>query len=74
MAMKPAKKIMKTFLHPNSMTNLKKPKKDKKNKKSKQPLYSSIVTVEASKANGQRYDSVNEKLSDSPSMGRYPIS
>ncbi|XP_064199902.1 protocadherin-7b isoform X1 [Anguilla rostrata] len=49
----------------------KKPKKDKKNKKSKQPLYSSIVTVEASKPNGQRYDGVNEKLSDSPSMGRY---
>ncbi|KAJ8382251.1 hypothetical protein SKAU_G00030290 [Synaphobranchus kaupii] len=49
----------------------KKPKKDKKNKKSKQPLYSSIVTVEASKPNGQRYDGVNEKLSDSPGMGRY---
>lgn len=29
------------------------------------------MTVEASKPNGQRYDSVNEKLSDSPSMGRY---
>ncbi|OXB82925.1 UNVERIFIED_CONTAM: hypothetical protein H355_003367 [Colinus virginianus] len=49
----------------------KKPKKDKKGKKGKQPLYSSIVTVEASKPNGQRYDSVNEKLSDSPGMGRY---
>ncbi|KAM6132625.1 LOW QUALITY PROTEIN: protocadherin-7 [Pterocles gutturalis] len=47
-----------------------KPKKDKKGKKGKQPLYSSIVTVEASKPNGQRYDSVNEKLSDSP-KGRY---
>ncbi|XP_041926116.1 protocadherin-7b isoform X2 [Alosa sapidissima] len=46
-------------------------KKDKNKKKSKQPLYSSIVTVEASKPNGQRYDGVNEKLSDSPGMGRY---
>ncbi|XP_014061975.2 protocadherin-7 isoform X1 [Salmo salar] len=46
-------------------------KKPKKNKKNKQPLYSSIVTVEASKPNGQRYDGVNEKLSDSPGMGRY---
>ncbi|KAK3545732.1 hypothetical protein QTP70_011338 [Hemibagrus guttatus] len=27
--------------------------------------------VEASKPNGQRYDGVNEKLSDSPGMGRY---
>ncbi|XP_063042701.1 protocadherin-7b isoform X2 [Engraulis encrasicolus] len=49
-------------------------KKDKNKKnKTKQPLYSSIVTVEASKPNGhQRYDGVNEKLSDSPGgMGRY---
>ncbi|XP_067325102.1 protocadherin-7 isoform X5 [Anolis sagrei] len=52
----------------------KKPKKDKKGKKAagKQPLYSSIVTVEASKPNGQRYDGVHEKLAgDSPALSRY---
>ncbi|XP_034861058.1 protocadherin-7 isoform X4 [Mirounga angustirostris] len=65
------KKDHEDFFTPQQHDKSKKPKKDKKNKKSKQPLYSSIVTVEASKPNGQRYDSVNEKLSDSPSMGRY---
>ncbi|KAE8629339.1 hypothetical protein XENTR_v10000445 [Xenopus tropicalis] len=65
------KKDHEDFFTPQQHDKNKKPKKDKKNKKSKQPLYSSIVTVEASKPNGQRYDSVNEKLSDSPSMGRY---
>ncbi|XP_061108356.1 protocadherin-7b isoform X2 [Conger conger] len=64
------KKDHEDFFTPQQDKN-KKPKKDKKNKKSKQPLYSSIVTVEASKPNGQRYDGVNEKLSDSPGMGRY---
>ncbi|XP_065734060.1 protocadherin-7 isoform X3 [Phocoena phocoena] len=65
------KKDHEDFFTPQQHDKSKKPKKDKRNKKSKQPLYSSIVTVEASKPNGQRYDSVNEKLSDSPSMGRY---
>ncbi|KAM4854178.1 protocadherin-7 isoform 2-T2 [Thomomys bottae] len=65
------KKDHEDFFTPQQHDKSKKPKKDKKNKKSKQPLYSSIVTVEASKPNGQRYDSVNEKLADSPSMGRY---
>ncbi|XP_006629648.1 protocadherin-7b isoform X2 [Lepisosteus oculatus] len=65
------KKDHEDFFTPQQHDKNKKPKKDKKNKKSKQPLYSSIVTVEASKPNGQRYDSVNEKLSDSPGMGRY---
>ncbi|XP_051784210.1 protocadherin-7b isoform X2 [Erpetoichthys calabaricus] len=65
------KKDHEDFFTPQQHDKSKKPKKDKKNKKSKQPLYSSIVTVEASKPNGQRYDSVNEKLSDSPGMGRY---
>ncbi|XP_026908535.1 protocadherin-7 isoform X4 [Acinonyx jubatus] len=65
------KKDHEDFFTPQQHDKSKKPKKDKKNKKSKQPLYSSIVTVEASKPNGQRYDSVNEKLSDSPNMGRY---
>ncbi|XP_075400568.1 protocadherin-7 isoform X1 [Tenrec ecaudatus] len=65
------KKDHEDFFTPQQHDKSKKPKKDKKNKKSKQPLYSSIVTVEASKPNGQRYDSVNEKLSDSPSVGRY---
>ncbi|OCT96764.1 hypothetical protein XELAEV_18008979mg [Xenopus laevis] len=65
------KKDHEDFFTPQQHDKSKKPKKDKKNKKSKQPLYSSIVTVEASKPNGQRYDSVNEKLSDSPSMGMY---
>uniref|UniRef100_A0A8C5LQV4 Protocadherin 7 n=1 Tax=Leptobrachium leishanense TaxID=445787 RepID=A0A8C5LQV4_9ANUR len=65
------KKDHEDFFTPQQHDKSKKPKKDKKNKKSKQPLYSSIVTVEASKPNGQRYDSVNEKLSESPSMGRY---
>ncbi|NXN78585.1 PCDH7 protein, partial [Bombycilla garrulus] len=65
------KKDHEDFFTPQQHDKAKKPKKDKKGKKGKQPLYSSIVTVEASKPNGQRYDSVNEKLSDSPSMGRY---
>ncbi|XP_010217771.1 PREDICTED: protocadherin-7 [Tinamus guttatus] len=65
------KKDHEDFFTPQPHDKAKKPKKDKKGKKGKQPLYSSIVTVEASKPNGQRYDSVNEKLSDSPSMGRY---
>ncbi|KAI1888344.1 hypothetical protein AGOR_G00184040 [Albula goreensis] len=65
------KKDHEDFFTPQQHDKSKKPKKDKKNKKSKQPLYSSIVTVEASKPNGQRYDGVNEKLSDSPGMGRY---
>ncbi|XP_069487940.1 protocadherin-7 isoform X6 [Ambystoma mexicanum] len=65
------KKDHEDFFTPQQHDKNKKPKKDKKNKKGKQPLYSSIVTVEASKPNGQRYDSVNEKLSDSPGMGRY---
>ncbi|XP_043918033.1 protocadherin-7 isoform X2 [Protopterus annectens] len=65
------KKDHEDFFAPQQHDKSKKPKKDKKNKKSKQPLYSSIVTVEASKPNGQRYDSVNEKMSDSPGMGRY---
>nr|XP_014353071.1 PREDICTED: protocadherin-7 [Latimeria chalumnae] len=65
------KKDHEDFFTPQQHDKSKKPKKDKKNKKTKQPLYSSIVTVEASKHNGQRYDSVNEKLSDSPGMGRY---
>ncbi|XP_072574619.1 protocadherin-7b isoform X2 [Paramormyrops kingsleyae] len=65
------KKDHEDFFTPQQHDKNKKPKKDRKNKKSKQPLYSSIVTVEASKPNGQRYDGVNEKLSDSPGMGRY---
>ncbi|XP_041121028.1 protocadherin-7-like isoform X3 [Polyodon spathula] len=65
------KKDHEDFFTPQPHDKNKKPKKDKKNKKSKQALYSSIVTVEASKPNGQRYDSVNEKLSDSPGMGHY---
>ncbi|XP_021471049.1 protocadherin-7 isoform X4 [Oncorhynchus mykiss] len=65
------KKDHEDFFTPQQHDKGKKPKKDKKNKKSKQPLYSSIVTIEASKPNGQRYDGVNEKLSDSPGMGRY---
>ncbi|XP_048403049.2 protocadherin-7b isoform X4 [Stegostoma tigrinum] len=65
------KKDPEDFFTPQQHDKSKKPKKDKKNKKSKQPLYSSIVTVEASKPNGQRYDSVNEKLTESPGMGRY---
>ncbi|XP_010190906.1 PREDICTED: protocadherin-7, partial [Mesitornis unicolor] len=63
------KKDHEDFFTPQQHDKAKKPKKDKKGKKGKQPLYSSIVTVEASKPNGQRYDSVNEKLSDSPGMG-----
>jgi len=67
------KKDHEDFFTPQQHDKSKKPKKDrKKQKSSKQPLYSSIVTVEASKpSNGQRYDGVNEKLSDSPGMGRY---
>ncbi|XP_028329696.1 protocadherin-7b isoform X3 [Gouania willdenowi] len=65
------KKDHEDFFTPQQHDKSKKPKKDKKRQKSKQPLYSSIVTVEASKPNGQRYDGVNEKLSDSPGMGRY---
>ncbi|NWT52564.1 PCDH7 protein, partial [Erythrocercus mccallii] len=65
------KKDHEDFFTPQQHDKAKKPKKDKKGKKGKQPLYSSIVTVEASKPNGQRYDSVNEKLSDSPGIGRY---
>ncbi|XP_032846212.2 protocadherin-7 [Tyto alba] len=65
------KKDHEDFFTPQQHDKAKKPKKDRKGKKGKQPLYSSIVTVEASKPNGQRYDSVNEKLSDSPGMGRY---
>ncbi|KAM8881729.1 LOW QUALITY PROTEIN: protocadherin-7b [Synchiropus picturatus] len=65
------KKDHEDFFTPQQHDKTKKPKKDKKKQKSKQPLYSSIVTVEASKPNGQRYDGVNEKLSDSPGMGRY---
>ncbi|XP_028599588.1 protocadherin-7 isoform X3 [Podarcis muralis] len=67
------KKDHEDFFTPQQHDKAKKPKKDKKGKKQgKQPLYSSIVTVEASKPNGQRYDGVNEKLSgDSPSMSRY---
>nr|XP_057921655.1 protocadherin-7b isoform X3 [Doryrhamphus excisus] len=65
------KKDHEDFFTPQQHDKSKKPKKDKKKPKSKQPLYSSIVTVEASKPNGQRYDGVNEKLSDSPGMGRY---
>ncbi|XP_072352640.1 protocadherin-7b isoform X2 [Scyliorhinus torazame] len=65
------KKDPEDFFTPQQHDKSKKPKKDKKSKKSKQPLYSSIVTVEASKPNGQRYDSVNEKLTESPGMGRY---
>uniref|UniRef100_A0A3B5KN63 Protocadherin 7b n=1 Tax=Xiphophorus couchianus TaxID=32473 RepID=A0A3B5KN63_9TELE len=65
------KKDHEDFFTPQQHDKSKKPKKDKKKQKSKQPLYSSIVTVEASKPNGQRYDGVNEKLSDSPGMGRY---
>ncbi|KAI4891754.1 hypothetical protein NFI96_003619, partial [Prochilodus magdalenae] len=65
------KKDHEDFFTPPQHDKGKKPKKDKNKKKSKQPLYSSIVTVEASKPNGQRYDGVNEKLSDSPGMGRY---
>ncbi|XP_029111968.1 protocadherin-7b isoform X3 [Scleropages formosus] len=65
------KKDHEDFFTPQQHDKGKKPKKDRKGKKSKQPLYSSIVTVEASKPNGQRYDGVNEKLSDSPGMGRY---
>ncbi|XP_072543708.1 protocadherin-7b isoform X1 [Salminus brasiliensis] len=65
------KKDHEDFFTPQQHDKGKKPKKDKNKKKSKQPLYSSIVTVEASKPNGQRYDGVNEKLSDSPGMGRY---
>ncbi|KAM9329491.1 protocadherin-7 [Gastrophryne carolinensis] len=47
------KKDHEDFFTPQQHDKSKKPKKDKKNKKSKQPLYSSIVTVEASKPNGQ---------------------
>ncbi|XP_019714065.1 protocadherin-7b [Hippocampus comes] len=65
------KKDHEDFFTPQQHDKSKKPKKDKRKQKSKQPLYSSIVTVEASKPNGQRYDGVNEKLSDSPGMGRY---
>ncbi|CAL8376284.1 unnamed protein product, partial [Gadus morhua 'NCC'] len=65
------KKDHEDFFTPQQHDKSKKPKKDRKKQKSKQPLYSSIVTVEASKPNGQRYDGVNEKLSDSPGMGRY---
>ncbi|KAM9833786.1 protocadherin-7b isoform 2-T2 [Syngnathus typhle] len=65
------KKDHEDFFTPQPHDKSKKPKKDKRKQKSKQPLYSSIVTVEASKPNGQRYDGVNEKLSDSPGMGRY---
>ncbi|KAF7706450.1 hypothetical protein HF521_019704 [Silurus meridionalis] len=65
------KKDHEDFFTPQQHDKNKKPKKDKNKRKSKQPLYSSIVTVEASKPNGQRYDGVNEKLSDSPGMGRY---
>uniref|UniRef100_H3BYS3 Protocadherin 7 n=1 Tax=Tetraodon nigroviridis TaxID=99883 RepID=H3BYS3_TETNG len=65
------KKDHEDFFTPQQHDKSKKPKKDKKKQKSKQPLYSSIVTVEASKPNGQRYDGVSEKLSDSPGMGRY---
>ncbi|XP_042197158.1 protocadherin-7b isoform X2 [Callorhinchus milii] len=65
------KKDPEDFFTPQQHDKSKKPKKDKKNKKSKQPLYSSIVTVEASKPNGQRYDSADEKLTESPGMGRY---
>ncbi|XP_056605505.1 protocadherin-7b isoform X3 [Triplophysa dalaica] len=65
------KKDHEDFFTPQQHDKGKKPKKDKNKKKSKQPLYSSIVTVEASKPNGQRYDGVNEKLSNSPGMGRY---
>ncbi|XP_010076405.1 PREDICTED: protocadherin-7-like, partial [Pterocles gutturalis] len=54
------KKDHEDFFTPQQHDKAKKPKKDKKGKKGKQPLYSSIVTVEASKPNGQRYDSVNE--------------
>ncbi|KAJ7326598.1 hypothetical protein JRQ81_016357 [Phrynocephalus forsythii] len=67
------KKDHEDFFTPQQHEKAKKPKKDKKGKKpGKQPLYSSIVTVEASKPNGQRYDGVHEKLSaDSPSLSRY---
>lgn len=65
------KKDPEDFFTPQQHDKSKKPKKDKKNKKAKQPLYSSIVTVEASKPNGQRYDSVHEKLTESPGMGCY---
>ncbi|XP_058048691.1 protocadherin-7 isoform X1 [Ahaetulla prasina] len=69
------KKDHEDFFTPQPHDKAKKPKKDRKGKKGggKQPLYSSIVTVEASKPNGQRYDSVHEKLSaaDSPALSRY---
>ncbi|XP_077157739.1 protocadherin-7 isoform X3 [Paroedura picta] len=76
------KKDHEDFFTPQPHDKAKKPKKDKKAKKggggcggagAKQPLYSSIVTVEASKPNGQRYDGVHEKLSaaGSPALGRY---
>lgn len=68
------KKDHEDFFTPQQHDKAKKDKKGKKAKKpsGKQPLYSSIVTVEASKPNGQRYDGVNEKLAgDSPSMSRY---
>ncbi|XP_034267188.1 protocadherin-7 isoform X4 [Pantherophis guttatus] len=69
------KKDHEDFFTPQPHDKAKKPKKDRKGKKGggKQPLYSSIVTVEASKPNGQRYDSVHEKLSnaDSPALNRY---
>ncbi|XP_072920964.1 protocadherin-7b isoform X1 [Hemitrygon akajei] len=65
------KKDPEDFFTPQQHDKSKKPKKDKKNKKAKQPLYSSIVTVEASKPNGQRYDSAHEKLTESPGMGCY---
>ncbi|XP_062849337.1 protocadherin-7b isoform X2 [Trichomycterus rosablanca] len=65
------KKDHEDFFTPQQHDKNKKPKKDKNKKKSKQPLYSSIVTVEASKPNGQRYDGVNEQLSESPGMGHY---
>ncbi|KAJ3585095.1 hypothetical protein NHX12_013817, partial [Muraenolepis orangiensis] len=65
------KKDRQDFFTPQQHDKSKKPKKDRRKQKSKQPLYSSIVTVEASKPNGRRYDGVDHKLFDSPGMGRY---
>ncbi|XP_048365183.1 protocadherin-7 isoform X2 [Sphaerodactylus townsendi] len=68
------KKDREDFFAPPAHDKAKKPKKDRKAKKGggKQPLYSSIVTVEAAKADGARYDGVHEKLSaDSPALSRY---
>ncbi|TKS92901.1 Protocadherin-7 Brain-heart protocadherin [Collichthys lucidus] len=62
------KKDHEDFFTPQQHDKSKKPKKDKKKQKSKQPLYSSIRPPNPT---GQRYDGVNEKLSDSPGMGRY---